>query len=257
VADGPSGSGKPKKVSTFEVLKELGFAEDPSEQQRGFSFTIGRFKLWALPCINRWFVPIVLVTGHLYDGNSLSEICDELPAEAESREQAIAYISWCLDKAKGRRFKLEFEPTWLVEGRQWRHLLPWERKRAAYEARPHCYLKREWAKLAFRELADALSLVGDDCPVSLRFDGSVLRLTCGERTTRVAAEGRPWPSEYSIRAHVLRELPRRLTHNYVEVSISNLERDDLFLVIGSRCYRGVQAATGGVEPTRGVNPTGS
>ncbi len=46
-----AGFGEANKVSTVEVLKEVGFAEDPSDQQRGFSFTIGRFKLWALPCL--------------------------------------------------------------------------------------------------------------------------------------------------------------------------------------------------------------
>jgi hypothetical protein len=226
VADGPSGSGEAKNVSTFEVLKEIGFAEDSSEQQRGFSFTIGRFKLWALPCINRWFVPIVLVTGHLYDGNTLSEICDELPAEAESREQVIAYISWCLDKAMGRTFKLAFEPPWLVEGRGWRQLLPWDRKRAAYEGRPHCHMKRDWAKLALRELAQNLSAVDDESAVSFGFDGTVLRIACGRATTTVAAEGRAWPSWFSAPtqpAYGCSESPNETPRRVMRTSLTLLE----------------------------------
>ena len=172
MTDQPAEPAEANRVSTFEVLKEIGFTQDPSQQQLGLSLSIGRFKLWALPCTNRWFVPIVLVTGHLDDGRNLSEISDELPAESESREQAVAYIAWVLDRAAGRTFKLAFEPPWLIQGRQWRHLLPWERKRAAYEASPHCCVKRDWAKLALKEIAQAIALVPDDCPVSLASTGT-------------------------------------------------------------------------------------
>jgi len=164
--------GGANRVSTFEVLKEIGFTNEPSQQRLGLSFRIGRFELCALPCTNKWFVPVVLITGHLYDGRNPSEISDELPAESESREQAVAYIAWVLDRAAGRTFKLAFEPPWLIQGRQWRHLLPWERKRAAYEASPHCCVKRDWAKLALKEIAQAIALVPDDCPVSLASTGT-------------------------------------------------------------------------------------
>jgi len=61
--------------------------------------------------------------------------------------------------------------------------------------------------------------------------------------TRVAAQGPPWPEEYAIDAGELRDLPKRLPRQLVEVSIRQLEGDDLFLLIGPRAYSGVHPVT--------------
>jgi hypothetical protein len=70
-------------VSTLEVLRQLGFAEDQSQQQRGLRCDFGSFTLWALHCTNKWFVPVVMVTGTLFNGRQIREVVEELPGQQE------------------------------------------------------------------------------------------------------------------------------------------------------------------------------
>ncbi|HEV8363085.1 MAG TPA: hypothetical protein VGQ52_06180 [Gemmatimonadaceae bacterium] len=228
-------------VSTREVLQALGFAEDQSEQQRGFSFNFGNFKLWALPCTNRWFTPVVLVTGTVFDGSNLREVIQELPDKVESVEQAMAWMAWLVDKATTHPFNLSSEPGWLVQGRLHRHLLPWERERAirekeraAYAARPHCDVQRDWVRLALKKLHQQLASVSPDATVTVSFDGTVLTMRCEKTVIAVSANGSPWTQKYEIRAGALEPLPKRLMRDPVDVSVWNST-----LMIGNQRYAGV------------------
>jgi hypothetical protein len=228
-------------VSTWDVLQDLGFAEDRSEHQRGFSFNFGKFKLWALCCTNRWFVPVVLITGVLFDGNNLSEVTQELPDKAESVEQVMAWMAWLVDKETTHAFKLSSEPGWLAEGRRHRHLLPWERERvirakerAAYDARPHCHAQRDWVRLALKKLYQHLAGVSPDAVVTVSFDGTVLTMRCEKMVLAMSANGSAWTEKYAIRAGALEPLPKRLMTDPVDVSVW-----DSTLIISNERYAGV------------------
>src|SRR2546421_376842 len=121
-------------VLTWELLKALGFVDDHtmvSDDPPGLSFDFGNLKLHANCVTNLQFVRIVLMTGVIVTARTIAEVDDELPLEFESAEQGTAWITWCLDEADGGIFEPVFSPSWLAEGRKYRHLLPWERERAA------------------------------------------------------------------------------------------------------------------------------
>jgi len=215
-------------VRTWDLLLDLGFREDPSEQQHGFSFDFGNFKLWALPCTGRRFVDVVLLTGVMVSKRSISEITAELPATVESAALGKALVAYYLDGAARDAFEFALTPPWLVEGRRYRHLLPWEKERAAYAARPHCYVDREWARVALKKLAEQQMLVDDESPVTLEFDGTVLTIRCSGAVSAMPATGNAWTNRFCIRAGALKPLPRRLMRSTVEVSIR-----DSTLIIGN------------------------
>jgi hypothetical protein len=237
--NGPIGMAGSSPVSSWDLLPALGFVEDEtviSDQMPGLSFDFGNFKLSASRCLNRRFVPVVLLSGVMATKRSIGEVESELPLRFESVKQGMAWLAWCLDNAAGTRFAPASAPVWLAEGRRHRHLLGWERERAAYAARPHCYVQRDWARVALKTLAEQLENIDDDTPVMFRFDGHVLTISCAGRTIAMAAEGQPWTQPHSIRAGALRRLPKRLMREVVEVSVW-----DSALTIGNWRYSGVFA----------------
>ncbi|WP_221066165.1 hypothetical protein [Methylomagnum ishizawai] len=163
-----------------------------------------------------------------------------MPIEVESWEQGAAWVAWCLDDHSPKGI---FEPAspipWLVEGRQNFHLLPWERKRAEYAeqqarfaARPRCTVERAWARLALNTLAEQLEIISADSLVMFDFDGSVLRIGCGEKVIAMPAEGNRWEQPFLISGKVLKNLPKRLMTPSVDFSIW-----ESALRIGNRRYR--------------------
>ena len=123
------------KVRSWDVLKSLGFIEDKSlfsDPPGGLSFNFGNFKLSAIVGLNRWLQPIIQLSGIMSTRRSFGEVLCEMPQEVESREQAIAWITWCLDENWDGEFQPKFLVPWLEEGRKQRILLPWERDRIAW-----------------------------------------------------------------------------------------------------------------------------
>jgi hypothetical protein len=222
------------------LLQSLGFTEDVTvfaDQPPGISFDFGNFKLEASRLTNRWNVPTVLLGGVMASERTIALVHAELALQVESREQGLAFVAWCLDNSAGGRFQLTIEPPWLAEGRRNRHLLPWERKRANYLARPHCYVHRDWARVALKKLAAQVADLNDDAPVTFSFDGTVLMIRCPGKVNAMSAEGLPWTESYSITAGALRKLPKRLMSEMVEVSVW-----DSALIIGRWRYAGVSSA---------------
>lgn len=226
-------------MSTWDVLLALGFVEDQtviSDRTPGLSFDFGNCKLSAGQYLNRWAIPVVYLSGVIADKRSVGEVGGELPLQFESAEQGLACLVFCLDGGASAGFTPAITPAWLAEGRRLRHLLPWERERAAYAGRPHCYVQRDWVRLALKTLADQLGNVDDDTAVTIQFDGSVLTFRCAEKTIPMVADGLAWTVLYSIRAGALRRLPKRLMRERVEVSIW-----DSTLRIGHSCFGGAIA----------------
>lgn len=223
-------------VPTWDLLRSLGFAVNPtlvSDVVPGLSFDFGNFKLDAICGANRHFVRVILLSGVMVTERSMREVECEMPPEVESAEQGMAWVAWCLDNGDtGRRFEPKIAPAWLAEGRKHFHLLPWNREMAAYYARPHCFVQRDWARVALKALGDQLKTVDDEAPVTFGFDGNVLTISCAGNVSPMPAEGSPWTKRYSVRARALRDLPKRLMSSNIQFSVW-----ESVLTIGNRAYR--------------------
>jgi len=185
--------------------------------------------------MNLQFKEVVLFTGWLKTGRTISEICFEMTRHVESREQGVAWLVWGLEQAG---YSHVFNPAetvpWLEEGQKHLNSLPWERESAAYTARPRCSLTKEWARLLFKTIAGHLAKVEAGAPVVFYFDGEVLTIRCAGNITAVAAQGNRWSQSHSIAAASLRDLPKRFMEPQIEVSVW-----DFTLRIGGRCYTGL------------------
>lgn len=226
-------------VYTSDLLKSLGFKEDNSivsDPPGGLSIDLGNFKLSASFVINRWCQEIVLLSGIMSISRSIYDVESEMPREVESWEQGVAWVTWCLDK-HGEYDK--YNPTqpikWLADGRQNFYLLPWERERLAYENRPNCYVKREWVRVALRNLSKQIALLDDEVSVIFQFDGNILTICYEGLVLAMPAYGSKWKFRYLIKAGTLRQLPKRLMSQEVEFSVWNSD-----LTIGRYRYKDVK-----------------
>lgn len=221
-------------VSTWELLKELGFhagTNPNSVPDRELEIDFGNLTLSASLSMSRYFQPVVQLTGIIATRRTLAKIDDQLPLELESRELGIAILVWCLDQAGDGEF-VPLKPfQFIAEGRLNRGLLPWERERAAYAARPYCSVARQWMRLALRTLGENLIECDAGTVCTFSFDGSALTIRCGEKPIIVAAEGVRWNETYSVKVEKPTSLPTRLMRDPVGISVF-----DGFLTIGNRRY---------------------
>jgi hypothetical protein len=81
--------------------------------------------------------------------------------------------------------------------------------------------------LALKTLAEHLANLPDIEPVAVGFDGKVLSFRLAGHLVVLAAEGTPWPSQFTLPAGKLRNLPKRLMNAWVDVSVwrSHLQID--------------------------------
>lgn len=229
------------QVRTWDVLCSLGFEPDPgtfSDDPGALKMEFGNFTLKAIHCLTRRFVDVVMLSGLMQTRNSIAEVECDMPQMLESRELGVAWVTWCLDRHAGGEFHPAVPTPWLADGRAWRHLLPWERQRAAAEREwaefavcPRCVAERVWARPAFRALLQRLAAEPDEAPVHLRFDGEVLKIRCGTSLFAIPAEGARWSDGYSVPARSLRRLPRRFKHESVLVAVFR----EALIVDGRRC----------------------
>jgi hypothetical protein len=209
-------------VPTIDVLRSIGFTDDPSvpsDDPGGLSIDFGNLTLSATFCRNRWFEPIVMLGGIYRTPRTLAEISGEMPREVESLEQGYAWIAWHLDNAAGGAFVPARPAPWLEVGRLHRHDLPWERERAEYDARPQCRIDRDLARAGLKQLAKLLSQTPDGTAVTFSFDGEILSIRAGGRLTAFSAEGVKWASSFPVPSENLKHLPKRLTTDPVEISV--------------------------------------
>lgn len=225
-------------TDTWDVLKEFGFAPDAaviSDAMPGLSFDFGNFKLSASAVMGKWFNPIMLFTGVLATPRRMAEVSFELPRMVDSRAQLAAFLAYYLDKAAGGNgFQSMRHVDWISEGREHKSLLPWEKDMAAYNARPHCLVQRDWLRLALKNLANLIAEADDLITVEFSFDGSVLSIRCSGHVVAMSARGEAWPRKFIIPAGKLRHLPKRLMQDEEVVSVHNGR-----LHIGQRSFEGV------------------
>ncbi len=227
----------------WDVLASVGF-ETRDETDLGDRPSLywenRQIELKAYWCINRHFQRVIYLGGTVRTGRELGMIEHHLPRKVESREQGLGLLAWAVDRNLHYQLSPDCVPHWLLLGHQYQHLLPWERELAEYQARPCCFVERDWAKLALRQLAEALTKSDLLSTVSLTFDGEILRIQCGEDKIAVAAEGKPWTSAFQIAATNISSLPKRLMYDRVEFSVYHGS-----LNIGRRRYDGATTVADG------------
>lgn len=232
-------SARPTTTETWELLKQLGFVPDASvisDVMPGLSYDFGNFTLSASAVMGKWFEPLVLFTGVLATPRTLAEVSFELPRVVASKEQLTAFLVYYLDKAaRGDVFHPSRPVAWISEGRATQSLLPWEMDMAAYRARPHCSVRRDWLRLALNSLAEIITKADDTAAVEFSFDGSVLMIRCSDQVVPMSAIGNAWPSPFEIPAGKMRRLPKRLMRDELEVSVHGGR-----LHIGRNCFDGAR-----------------
>ncbi|SRR6266436_1897323 len=210
-------------IETRDALFGLGFQPDEKvlfDVSTGLSFDFGNLTLRASCCLSPRFEEIVLFTSILSTPRSLAEVLFEMPRKIDSLRQCAAWIVWNLDQyADNRTFRPTRHVGWITEGRENRTLLPWIKRRGAYNSRPSCIVRRDWLRLALKTLGEQVSSLPDSAAVLFSFDGSVLFIRCESKVVALPGEGAPWAVRFSVEAGHLRRLPKRLMRDCIDVSI--------------------------------------
>jgi hypothetical protein len=163
---------------------------------------------------------IISLSGVLSTQRAVAEIQFELPRRVESLKQCAAWIVWNLDQhSSGGAFRSARDVGWINEGRQNRRLLPWVMSQAEFDARPQCTVRRDWLRLALKNLREQLASLPEDGIVVFSFDGSVFSIRCDNKVIAFPGEGLPRGVCFKVRAGELRRLPKRLMHDHIALSI--------------------------------------
>lgn len=224
-------------IETVAALQELGFEPNPnvySDLHPGLRYDFGNFRLSVGFGLTPRFVYAAYFGGVLSTSRTVADVDFEMPLRIESHEQCAAWIADCLDRSSNGRFEPTIVTLWLEEGRRRRDTLPWVRQQAAYEARPHCMVERDWLRVALRTLTKTVASASNDQSVVLSFSEGVLTIRCAAHVIALPASGRSWASAYAIPAGKLQRLPKRLQRNRLGIEIWESK-----LTIASSVYSGV------------------
>jgi hypothetical protein len=99
--------------------------------------------------------------------------------------------------------------------------------------------------LAVNTLAKYISALSDDADVAFSFDGSVLSIRCDGKVVALAGEGVPWTVRFKVLAGSLRQLPKRLMRDTIEIAIWESR-----LSIANWSYPGTLVDTGSASPSK-------
>ena len=133
--------GNDKKVLLQNILIELGFKHDGEF----FVFDFGNCQIKGAQIINFSFARVFHFFGYYVNARSGAFIDFQVPIEAESFEQGVAFIAYYL-----RNHHFSIMPGWLAEGLTWQFHLPWVREQIEYENTPKASVDREWFKIDYR-----------------------------------------------------------------------------------------------------------
>jgi hypothetical protein len=197
-----------------DLLQEIGFQPTMTEGGMGYRLLSDHLELSALRCSSIQHGEIVSLAGHYKPPRKAGLIEYPLPEEVETRELGLAYLAYALRSTSWG----DVEPEWLVVGREHAHLLPWERQRAAYEARPRCKVKRDWLRLALRTLSEGIASEPTASPILFAFDGTTLSIRCGSVFVALPAEGAAWQTPYLLITEAPFVRPARLMGPDIEIS---------------------------------------
>ncbi len=155
-----------------------------------------------------------------------------LPASVISVQQCAALLSYYL-----RDYPVQESPMWLIEGRSNQDLLPWHidaaHRKMAYDALPKCFVRREWLRLALKQLEVAITSKPDETYIRLEYANGVLSIMCDEEHLVLSAKGLSWPNAICVRADEFRrDFPKRLRSEEIAFVVG-----DTHLQIGTKLIR--------------------
>lgn len=206
------------KMRTRDVLEALEFDahyNTLSEQRLGYVFDFGNLQLKVAEVTNEYLRPVLFFTGVGRMTNSLHEVIFEMPLEVASFEQGVAWVVYGI----GTDFKPLKAPTWWRMGLGWQDYLPWNIDAAKFAARPHCSVKRSWARTVLKHLRELAKTAGPEAKAQFRFDGEILRVHANGELIAVPAEGRAWGVIVSMPLARVDQLPKRLMQEVAEVAV--------------------------------------
>ena len=205
-------------MNTRDLLTKLGFEEvwgTMTDQEPSYRYDFGNLTLDATQVMNLRFGPVLLCGGVVSNRRTIREIDFEMPLNVESFEQGVAWIVYGI----GKDFRPRNQCAWFFQGLEWQDQLPWERRRIAYEARPHCKVGRDWIRLAIKKLRNLATQADETDLAVFEFDGEVLRISaCGE-IFAMAGKGNAWKEPYAIKVNKLDFLPKRIKGRDVHLSV--------------------------------------
>ena len=191
------------KVSLNVVLKEIGFRPTSDSM---FEFDFGNFKLKAIEGVNKYLAEIFYFSGINQTARTLGLIEFDLPTKVESVEQGVAFLSYYL----GRDFEAKIIPSWYHQGLLWKHHLPWEKARAAYNKKPSAIINHEYFRLMIRKMKKLANKASIEDITTFSFDGEIVRIVCADEKIVAPATGNSWEGTVSIRTKSLSNLPERI-----------------------------------------------
>lgn len=216
-------------VRTWDVLRSIGFEPDPStlsDKPGALRIDFGNVVVKAIHGMSPRWVEVVTLSGVLRTPRSILRVCGEMPQVVESREQGIAWLTWCLDSAVGGEFCPSTPASWLGEGRSYSDRLPWERQRleaerwrAELEACPKCEVLRQWARPAVRSLLRHIAESEVHLDIEIGFNGEVLVMKYAGHVTACPGTGVAWPATYAVPSASFRTLPSRFMSQSVCFSV--------------------------------------
>lgn len=226
------------KLSTWNLLKELGFLPDPIQATSVLCWNSGNLKLSATVGMGKHFRPVVHLYGPFQSNGSFGFIDHEIPGEATSRELGLALLAHAVDSWVGSGYVPIVSTPWLEEGRRYQSFLPWVRtlaeETADYERRPRCRVPREWLRLGLKTLMRELEVAPQTKTITLSFDGERLSFQASAKPLLLPAEGKAWPSAVVIPAHGLSARFHRLRDDPVTVEVRRdclaIDRENIAII---------------------------
>ena len=203
--------------ATIKSLVALGFRRRVTAAGESASYMFPHLYLTALHAMSPTsFRFVVLLSGVVLTPRSVGEVESQIPPDLGSPLAAAAWVSYAL---RSYRKDLEPLPDWFVEGEGHWDLIPHVRERREYEARPKCYIERDYARPFRRKLLEELSYPTGEAEMTFSFDGGVLSIVHRDNVHRVVAAGDSWPCAYRVSVAPEAKLPTRFNRSTVEVSV--------------------------------------
>ncbi|MXW91200.1 MAG: hypothetical protein F4114_05635 [Rhodospirillaceae bacterium] len=210
--------------TTLSCLAALGFT--PRSTLSGMDAVGYRFRLVDLVASASCTiagVPQVRLNGTLDTWRTIAFIDYCIPPDLETAEAAAAWVSYQL---KQHRSGLEPLPAWFLEGeKHWDQLPPVIEERRireemeAYQARPKCFVDRDYARPLRRKLRTAISGLAGETAMTVGFDGRVLSIALNGEVHEVLASGESWPSAYRVTVSENSRLPDRFKNPDIVISV--------------------------------------
>ena len=213
---------------TIKSLIALGFEHRDSvsgSETVGYKFV--HLDMIASEVTNLYGRQIVYLTGLFKTAREIGDVDSQIPNDLGSALETAAWVSYSL---RSYRSDIQPLPDWFVQGERSWDLIPFVAEQRAYQARPKCFIDRNYARPLRRNLLEEISMLAGETEMTFGFDGRVLSIDLCGRLHEVIALGESWASSYQVIVSPETTLPARFMDSMVEVSVF----EDYLLLDGHR-----------------------